>query len=213
LVDGPTGYWRLGEDNGTTAVNAVVNGSAGTYRNGVLLNQPSLLRSDADKAAAFDGVNDFVSIPFSTAVDASIGVTVEAWIKPKALPATNQWATVATKPESFSLQFAGDQIEFTIIQNGARRRMRAPSGTIVAGQSYHLVGTYDGSQIKLYVNGKLVPAKSQNGNISQNPNGFYIGSWNGNTEFFNGSIDEVAVYKTALTSSQVDGHYTTGTLS
>jgi hypothetical protein len=206
MADAPTGYWRLGETSGTTAADSA-GSTPGTYRNGVTLGRPSLLSSDANAAAGFDGVNDFVSVPFSAGVDASTALTVEAWIKPTALPAAGQFATVATKPESFSLQFYGDQLEFTVIQSGQRRRLRANSGQIVAGQTYHIVATYDGSQQRVYINGALAPSKAQTGNITQNSNGFFIGSWNGSTEFFNGTIDDVAVYKTALSGTRASAHY------
>jgi hypothetical protein len=213
VADGATGYWRLGETTGTTALNSVSGGTAGAYLNGVSQGQTSLVPSVSDKSAKFDGSNDSISIPFNPGVDASTAVSVEAWIRPTALPAAGQWATVTTKPESFSLQFYGDQIEFTIMQNGVRQRARAASGTITAGKTYHLVGTYDGQNEKLYVNGKLVPMRALTGAITQNPNGFNIGSWDGTSEYFNGSIDEVAVYKTGLSASQVSAHYTTGTTS
>lgn len=209
LADGPSGYWRLGESSGTQAADAAGT-SAGTYRNGVLLGQTSLVRTDANAAARFDGVNDHVAIPFSSAVDASTALSMEAWIKPNALPAAGQFATIATKPESFSMQFYGNQLEFTVIQAGARKRLRANAGTIVAGQTYHVVGTYDGNQQKLYINGKLAPSRAQTGNITQNSNGFYIGSWDGTKEFFNGWIDDLAIYKTPLTAQRADAHYTAG---
>jgi hypothetical protein len=152
-----------------------------------------------------------VSIPFSPAVDASTAVTVEAWIKPNALPASGQWATIGTKPESFSLQFSGDLLEFTIIQAGVRRRVRANAQDIVPGQTYHVVGTYNGSDQRVFINGQQKPAKLQTGAITQNPNGFFIGSWNGTTEFFNGVIDEMAVYKTSLSNQRVQAHYAAGT--
>src|SRR5262249_36574225 len=47
--------------------------------------------------------------------------------------------------------------------------------------------------------------------ITANTNALYIGSWNGSSEFFRGTVDEVAVYGTALTASQVSNHYLTGT--
>jgi hypothetical protein len=77
----------------------------------------------------------------------------------------------------------------------------------LVGQSYHVVGTYDGTTLKLYVNGNLensvampyVPA------TASHP-GFSLGSRNGNTA--NPSyIQDVAVYTRALTQEEILSHY------
>ena len=104
---------------------------------------------------------------------------LEAWIKPTSLPASGSFASILTKAESYSLQFNGPRLEFTIIQSGTRRRLQAPSGAIVAGQTYHVVGTYDGTTQRLYVNGTQVASAALSGAITTNTNPLTIGSWNG----------------------------------
>ena len=74
-----------------------------------------------------------------------------------------------------------------------------------------MVGTYDGTTQRLYVNGTQVASVALTGAINANTTALYIGSWNGTTEFFKGTIDEVAVYTTALTAAQVAAHRTAGT--
>ncbi|HVY96483.1 MAG TPA: LamG-like jellyroll fold domain-containing protein, partial [Solirubrobacterales bacterium] len=133
LVDGPAGFWRLGETSGTTAKDAT-GAHDGTYVNGPTLGQASLLAGDtASKAVLFDGTNDYVRAPTSDTLSPTNRVSVEAWIKPSSLPATGNFASIVTKPESYSLQFNGPKLEFTIIQNGTRKRLQAPSGTIATG--------------------------------------------------------------------------------
>jgi hypothetical protein len=114
---------------------------------------------------------------------------------------------VLTKAESYSLQFNGPRLELTIMQAGARKRLQAPVGTFVAGQTYHVVGTYDGTTQRLYVNGALVASAALTGPATSNTNPLVIGSWGGTNEFFAGRIDEVAIYTKALTSAQVQAHY------
>jgi YVTN family beta-propeller protein len=207
--DAPAGYWRLDETSGTTAANTTGAANNGTYTN-VTLNQPGLLASASNRAASFSGTNSRVQIASNTAIRPTAAVTLEAWIKPTTIPASG-FASVASKAESYSLQFNSGRMEFTIIQSGTRRRLQAPAGAVAVGGTYHVVGVYNGTTQSLYINGSLAASAALTGAITANNNALYIGSWNGSSEFFRGTIDEVAVYSTALTASQVTNHYTTGT--
>src|SRR5262249_40315754 len=72
-------------------------------------------------------------------------------------------------------------------------------------------GTFDGFTQRLYINGSQVAQASISGGITVNTSSLYLGSWNGGSEFFNGVIDEAAVYPTALSATQVGIHYANGT--
>jgi Concanavalin A-like lectin/glucanases superfamily/Fibronectin type III domain len=209
LADSPVSYWRLG-DAGTTAADArgVNNGS---YFNGAVTGSPSLLGADASNAAvALDGVNDHVRVPSSASLALSSQLSIEAWIKPSTIPAAGQFKSVVTKPESYSLQFNGPRLEFTIMQFGVRQRLQAPLGAVQAGSTYHVVGTFDGATRRLYVNGVQVASAALTGGATANSQGLFIGSWSGSNEFFAGAVDEVAVYSSALSASRVAAHRTAG---
>jgi hypothetical protein len=210
LADNPVSYWRLAEGSGTTASD-VRGVNPGAYLNGPKLAAPSLLGTDtANTAVGFDGYNDSVRVPSSDSLRVGAPITLEAWIKPAALPVAGQFASVLTKPESYSLQFNGPRLEFTIIQNGTRRRLQAPSGAVSVGQAYHVVGTYDGATRRLYLNGTQVATDSLSGGATLTTNPLYVGSWNGSAEMFKGTVDDVAVYRAALSASRVGAHYGAG---
>jgi beta-glucanase (GH16 family) len=209
-ADGPVSDWRLGETTGTTAADSVGT-NPGAYTNGVTLGAPSLVAADtANPAASFDGVNDSVAVQSSAGLSPAGAVTVEAWVRPSALPAAGTFASVATKAESYALQFNGPQLEFTTMQAGARRRVQAPAGAVVAGQTYHVVGTYDGTTQRLFVNGAQVASAAFSGAMSVNTNRVVLGSWDTASEFLSGTIDEVAVYGKALSAAQVANHFNQG---
>jgi hypothetical protein len=209
-ADAPVSWWRLGETAGTAAADAR-SANPGVYRNGALINQASLLSKDtANKSVRFDGSNDYVEVADSASLDLTSALTIETWIKPNALPASGSWASVVTKAESYSLQFNGSVLEFTLIQNGARRRLQAPAGTIVAGRTYHLVATYDGANQRLYVNGTQVASRAQTGSATVTTWPVTIASWAGWGENFNGTADEVALYSKALAPARVTAHYNAG---
>lgn len=210
LADGPAGYWRLDELAGTSAADATGGAQTGTYVNGPALGVTGLLAAESnDRAVTFNGSNNYMSVPTSGALSPTAAVSVEAWIKPSGLPATGSFVSVVTKPEAYSLQFNGSRLEFTIMQNGVRQRLLAPVGAIVAGQTYQLVGTYDGTTQRLYINGALSTSQALTGAVSTSANPLTVGSW-GASEVFQGTIDEPAVYATTLSASRILAHFTTG---
>ncbi len=213
VADSPISYWRLGETSGTVASDERgVN--PGGYFNGPLLGQTSLLAGDsANKAVTFDGTNDHVRIASSSPLSPAQKVSLEAWIKPTALPSTGAFASILTKAESYSLQFNGPRLEFTIMQNGTRKRLQAAAGAIVAGQTYHVVGTYDGTTQRLYINGSQVASTALSGSDLEQHQTASIGSWGGTEEFFKGTIDEVAVYGSTLSAARVSAHHVAATPS
>jgi hypothetical protein len=210
-ADGPVGWWRLGDASGTTAVDQT-GADAGTYAGGVTLGQPSLVATDAaNKAVAFNGSTGVVTIPAATALNFTSAFSLEAWIKPTSLPATGAFRSVLTKAEAYSLQFNGPRLEFTVIQSGTRRRLQGPSGAVVAGSTYHVVATFDGTTQRLYLNGVQVASAALSGAASVSTNALRVGSWDGASEFFTGTIDDPAVYGKVLSAAQVAAHYSAGT--
>lgn len=206
--DSPVSYWRL-DDNCQTAYD-VMGRNTGTYVNGVTTGTTGLLAGDpADSAAGFNGGN-YVRVPNSSSLGLTGAVSLEAWIKPAAIPAAGGWASIVSKPEAYSLQFNGPRLEFTIIQNGTRRRLQAPSGAVSVGNVYHVVGTYDGTTQRLYLNGKQVASAALTGAVTNTSNGLNLASWDGNGEYYKGVIDDVAVYGKALSATRVAAHYSAG---
>jgi hypothetical protein len=210
LADAPVSHWRLGEPAGTVAADAI-GPNRGTYVNAPLLGAASLLGGDsANLATGFDGAMDHVRIADSASLKLGSPFSLEAWIRPTALPAQSAFASVLTKEGSYSLQLNGPRLEFTIMQSNARKRLQAPAGAVAAGQTYHVVATYDGANRRLYVNGVQVAVGALTGAATSTANPLVIASWDGREEFFKGTVDEAAVYKTALSAARVAAHWNAG---
>jgi hypothetical protein len=74
---------------------------------------------------------------------------------------------------------------------------------------HHVVGTYDGAALRIYLDGKLQAQTVTSGPIGQNADAMTIGlnrSSIVNAEDFLGQVDEVAVYNTALSAARVAAH-------
>jgi glucose/arabinose dehydrogenase len=212
LGDGPVGYWRLGEASGTTAADET-GANPGTYVNGPTLGVAGALKGSSNTAASFNGSTQFVDVPSSASLNASSGVSVEAWVKPAVMPGAGNTGTIAMKasdpPYAYWLQVIDTGgAKFGVGVGGVNHPLSA-AGVVAAGSWYHLVGTYDGSVQRLYVNGALVASQSLTGNVDSVAGDFRIGTTR-STEFFNGVADDVAVYNKALTPAQVQAHYEAG---
>ncbi len=71
----------------------------------------------------------------------------------------------------------------------------------------HVVGTYDGVQLALYVNGSLVGTKALS-SITSTTRPLIIGAGNdGSAFFYNGSLDEISYFNRALSLSEVNAIY------
>jgi hypothetical protein len=208
-ADAPVSHWRLEEASGTAMADARA-ANAGAYVNAPALGQAGLIAESGSRSVRFDGVNDHGRVSSSASLAFGSAFTLEAWIKPAALPAAGYFASILSKPEAYSLQFNGPRLEFTVIQNGTRRRLQAAVGAIQTGVAYHVVGTYDGANQRLYIDGAQAVTRAQTGAASTVSYGLYVGSWDGTGEFFTGQIDEVAVYNKVLTATRVKAHSDAG---
>jgi len=76
---------------------------------------------------------------------------------------------------------------------------------------YHLVGTYDGTNLRLYVNGELKDIQAASGNgSSAAPNTFAIGKNSDGSQYASSYIDDVLITNDALTSDEIYALYKTG---
>lgn len=76
------------------------------------------------------------------------------------------------------------------------------------GNWRHVAGTYDGANLKLYLDGAQVNSVSRTGNLITATGELYLSrSYNTLQNFFNGELDEVAIWDSALSSCDVKGIY------
>jgi hypothetical protein len=212
LSDGPAAYWRLGEASGTVAATEVGT-SSGTYQNGVTLGQPGALLGDADTAASFDGVNDIVSVPHSSSLNATTGATIEAWVKRSK---SGAWQNILAKPgngaaaaQNYALWLNTTNQPVAIFGNGSSSvSAYAPA---IDTNWHHIVATYDNATARVYVDGVLKVSTNSSVQLTANSQPLLIGRTTDNLRIFGGTLDEVAVYPTALSATRIQAHYTAAT--
>ncbi|NEO97317.1 MAG: filamentous hemagglutinin N-terminal domain-containing protein [Symploca sp. SIO2E9] len=219
LADNPVGYWRLDETSGTTAFDASGNNFNGTYRGDVSQGVAGVSGTAAD----FDGVNGAVDIG-TVEPDSSLDIdnqsfTIEAWIKPSDSPAEEQvylgMHSNNQERQSLNLKVRDNGgLELSFSENGETVRTRKQA--VPPGEGWnHVVLSYDAplDSSRVFVNGREIDNDSD-GPFSGEAPSLLIGSWRNFSDLpFNGSIDEVAIYRTALSPERIATHYDIGQIS
>jgi hypothetical protein len=216
LANHPIAYYRLNDAAGTTMADSSGNSKTGTYVASPQLGGPALLSGDTSaKSVSF--AHGYAT---SSATWTNQAVTAECWIRPTAADVGggarimgNGWTDHSGN--GFMLWMTSGTIGFNAGWN-------APVGTsaVVAGQTYHVVGTYDNATgATLYINGiavsNVMPGAVPNPQTGDFNGTTYIGVLNaaangGLTDYFQGAISDCALYDHALTPSDVATHYNAG---
>jgi hypothetical protein len=212
---GLVSYWRLGETGGAT-VDDAKGANNGGLNGGVSLGIAGAINNDANTAMAFDGSSGVVSVANHASLNITGTLSIEAWVKPDTVD--SQSRTILIKESGGSTSVRQYRLGMTTLGDGVPRWRGAiyigstsygvsSSTRPVAGSWYHLALVRNGSTLTLYVNGVAessvsVPASGQ---INSTAGALTLGqSTAANTpQPFAGTIDEVAVYRTALTAAQI----------
>lgn len=202
---GLVSYWRLGESIGTTAVDAE-GVASGSYANSPGLGVSGLLVSESNTAVNFDGADDHVSITPVSALSMTSEATLEAWIKTDALQ-----GTIIRRNNSYELRAQSDgSVLFRVWVGEAVQSLTSAEGKVKTGTIYHVAGTYDGAAMRIFLNGKEIASKAQSGSMTHNSNTLYIARNDFSDTYFDGVIDEVAIYDEALPEATLSQHYQSG---
>lgn len=207
LSDSPTAYWRLGETSGTTAQNLGSSGINGTYTGGYTQGATGLVTGDGNKAVTLNGTSGRVVAGTSTQLDYSRNFTLEAIIKLSAIGANR--AIISHGIDGFYIRVeTTGNVGFLKSQ---RAFIGSSASTISAGTTYHVALTVDAAGgWKIYINGSLDASGTTAQTFDASATGVLIGmdygTGPGNSEFFSGVIDEVAIYAAALSASRIAAH-------
>jgi 1,4-alpha-glucan branching enzyme len=197
-------YWTFDEGSGSIAYDSSGNSNTGTVLFG---NSGTWTSGMVSNALSLDGDGAQVTVPNSPSLNPVNGITVAAWVYdnsggwftyPRILEkgaSNNQYALFAN--------WSTGQLEFLVAG--------VSNGTLVAslpssGAWHHLAGTYDGSSsISLYIDGQLAAQQSASGALPITTDPLAIGNQPGAgiIDQFNGIVDDVRIYGSALAPSQI----------
>jgi len=205
LTDDLIGFWSLEDD----AANTTVVDDTGN-NNGTASTNTSNLSEAAKVGDGFDldGSAENVSVT-ETGITAD-SMSIQAWVQPDDT-AANPIVSKRTSGNCYQLAANASNEPYFIVWSGGAAGSVTDTGNAMAtdGTFYHLVGTYDGSDVRLYVNGSEVgTGDSFTGNINDTTTAIKFGTDSpGGSNYFNGTIDEIGLWNRGLTSAEVTSLY------
>ncbi|QWZ06693.1 fibronectin type III domain-containing protein [Nocardioides panacis] len=220
----PTSYWRLGDTHAPATADFSDQLEGGVTFGGVTFNQPGVT-TDGDNAIVTDGSSGIVSS--TDAMPSPSTFSVEAWFK---TTSTSGGKIIGFGDRQQGYDFGGNpalsgsydkqvymtndgRLVFGVYNGGADTLTTGGTKAYNDGAWHHVVGTQGPGGMALYVDG----ARSGRNGVTTNQS--YPGYWrvggdnlNGwpnqpSSNYFAGSIDEVATYDHAIPLTDVQAHY------
>ena len=191
------------------------NGNAKDIKNnndGSLLGGAKLTSANVGEGFTFDSDDDGVTIPHSANLDMnSGGFTAEFWIRggrsqPQSLSTLvdKSHGFVDSTGWVFQAEREFGRLSFSVGANGTFPKVNS-LGNFLDGKFHHVAGTWDGTSMRLFVDGVLqgsAALTSPSNNTRPLVLGFAAG---GGTpqRFFRGQIDELSLYDRALSEMEI----------
>ena len=217
----PNSYWRFGETTGTVGADRV-GFSPVTLGAGVTKGSAGAIGGDTDKSATFSGTSTGIAYT-GKLISPPNTLSLEGWFKTNTTTGGKLFGfgdKQSTNSASYDRQVYMDNSGKIIfgVYDGATATVTS-SATYRNDAWHHVVATLSSTGMKLYVDGAII---GQRATPTNGQNGFWgywriggdnLGSWPSKptSNFFKGSLDEVALYHRELSATEVNSHYVAGT--
>ncbi|HEY3758732.1 MAG TPA: LamG domain-containing protein [Solirubrobacteraceae bacterium] len=205
----PVGLWSFNEGKGS-----VVSDYSGHHNNGTLEGLAQWTRGRFADGLAFNGNASAVQVPDSASLDPAT-VSVSAWVQSSGSPGTFRYIVGKGANGCLAASYglytgSAGGLEFYVSTNDGLSWTISPDAgqSVWNGQWHNVVGTYDGSSVRLYVDGRQVgsgtPDTAPIAYGLPTSNSLIIGNYPSCSQAdFSGSIDEVKVFNRALGAGEV----------
>ena len=157
-----------------------------------------------DDAYSFNGANNYMDTGIT-----SIGETfsVSFWAKFDDVSSyqsiISKWTSSASNRWTFDIGASSGTLRFYVADTVASET------SITTGTWYHVVGTYDGTDLVLYVDNISTTTNPVN-SYTEDSSKIFLGAYTTNLQHFDGNIDEVAIFNYSLSSDEVSYLYNSG---
>lgn len=153
-------------------------------------------------AASFNGVDSKISISYINPVKET---SVMAWFKRTGIPAGDYHIITGGSSVEISIYDPSGQIRTGVNTDSQGRRVFNSGSGLVDGNWHHVAMTYDGENLRSYIDGSITATNPVSGNLTGRA--AEIGRYLSNTYVTNGYIDDVRIYGRALSSEEIKAVY------
>ncbi len=191
---------------------------------GTLVNSATYQSAVVSEGFSFNGTGGHVRVPDQASFHCTNGLTIEAWVNPTNVASQNEivdkWDAVAgfNQRSYAAALLSGGRffLQLSPAGTGAGATYVATTNAVALNGWTHVAGTYDGSLIRVYLNGVLNAQGIYTNGIFPGTNDLAIGGVVGGAAYgsvilpFHGWIDEPSIYNRALTSTEITALYSAG---
>jgi hypothetical protein len=197
-------HWKLDEGSGTTLKDESEYNNKGTTK-----GNPTWIDGVKGKALRFNGSNQFATVPDNASLDLSGSLTIATWIKPEKT-ATQYLIKKAESPiDGYELSLASNgKVFFRFNQETSSNTYRLNSSTSYPANGstwMHVAITYDGSTLRMYIDGKEDSRQSYSSPppVNMNDLELTIGSGFNGYRGLQGAMDDIHIFNTALSATEI----------
>lgn len=159
-------------------------------------------------ALRFQGRDNYIRVRDLPLTDnTQIGLCL--WIKnpPTTCNIIAKWPRTGLSPGSYLFSVSNGRVGFHLFLNGASTPLTGRSLVPNDGQWHHIAGTYDGSEMRVYLDGVLDGSMAAEGDIDRIDSDVWLGRLVDGSYPFTGSMDEVRIYERSLSEDEVKQIY------
>ena len=200
-----------------------------TFEDGTFVGSATYATGEVGQAFSFNGANNYINVGSPTALKISTAITLDAWVRPTALPASGALEAVVTKwtqnsgttstADSFGiwLQNNGGTLQvFSAVHQSNGGSPSLTGGTVPLNTFTHVAMTYNSATgaFAIYVNGALVNSSTVTALTLVGVDTVVAIGREIDTiapRFFTGQVDEVEIFSRALTATEIANIYNSGT--
>lgn len=215
-TNGLVGWWPFTGN----AIDSSGNGNHGTVVSGLLSNDR---KGNANSSYYLNGQTDYITIPASSSMLPK-QISLSVWIKVPSNYSANNAIGMVIRSRLFGYIIFFDSTSHNLNLNIFTEANDIPSKCFTTGIKYndnswhHIVGTFDGQSIKLYIDGLLISSTiTPSTSIYYQSDGKIAFGRDGNnssplTALYQGWIDDIGIWNRALTHEEINGLYKSCTI-